>query len=236
RTRALLADGGAATVAPAVDDPPWACAMWRAFGRTLRDYPIDSADVEAMLQGLAADLSPQRMASWRELERYCDCVASSVGRVCVSIWGLRPAASLERALALASLRGQAFQLTNILRDFAEDAAAGRRYLPSELFGKHRVSPEDLLRWRDPVRCAALVREAASRARASYEQSRPLDALIDPGCVPTLSAMTAIYRALLQRIVRAPRLVAGPQRARVPTVRKAGIALRAAFAARKARAR
>lgn len=232
--RILEGETAAASEGPAPADwPAWSEAMWRAFAHALEAHSVSHADIRAMLSGLEEDLRHAGYNTFAQLEQYCARVASSVGRVCVTIWKVRPEADREASLALAHTRGLAFQMTNILRDFAQDLAAGRVYLPRALFEKHRLEPADLRAWREPARCAALVQETAARARGHYKASAALDAMIDPECAPTLWAMTRIYSTLLARIERCPRLVAGQPRARVHSLRKAGIAIRAVVRARRA---
>ena len=71
--------------------------------------------------------APDTYATFADLYRYCYLVASVVGLVCIRIFGYRDL----RAEKLAEETGIAFQLTNILRDVAEDAARNRVYLPLE---------------------------------------------------------------------------------------------------------
>ena len=61
---------------------------------------------------------PDTYATFADLYRYCYLVASVVGLVCIRIFGYHD----KRAEKLAEETGIAFQLTNILRDVAEDAA------------------------------------------------------------------------------------------------------------------
>ena len=68
-----------------------------------------------MIAGQRADLESQRIESPAQLT-YCNQVASSVGLVCIDIWGYSDPAARELAVE----RGIAFQLTNILRDLRED--------------------------------------------------------------------------------------------------------------------
>jgi 15-cis-phytoene synthase len=74
----------------------------------------------------AADGAPETYATFEDLYRYCYLVASVVGLVCIRIFGYRDL----RAEKLAEETGIAFQLTNILRDVAEDATRNRVYLPA----------------------------------------------------------------------------------------------------------
>ena len=215
---------------PVESDP-----VWIAFRQTVHDYQLDPADLRRLLQGLETDLAAEQRAaesdrpilicrSREELREYCYCVASTVGIICVAIWGLRDPAHAAEARRLAIERGQAFQLTNILRDFAQDFDEGRIYLPADDFDRAGLSPDDLRHWSDPERCEALVRELAAHARAHYDQSAPLDEMISPPCVAALSAMTRIYSGLLTVIERQPDRIVSGGRIRLPSARKASIAL------------
>src|SRR6266446_10714041 len=66
--------------------------------------------------------------SLAELDRYCQCVAVAVGRLSMRILGEETPAGERVAAEL----GRALQLTNILRNLAEDAGRHRLYLPREL--------------------------------------------------------------------------------------------------------
>ena len=74
--------------------------------------------------------------SFEDLLHYCRCVAGSIGRLSLGIFGTRVDA--EQAARLADSLGVALQLTNILRDVREDYASGRVYLPAEDLAKFSV--------------------------------------------------------------------------------------------------
>lgn len=104
------------------------------------DYGIAQADFHAIIEGMEmdADKAIQR-PSWEELDKYCDHVASAVGRISVRIFGEESAAGQEVAHHL----GRALQLTNILRDIDEDAARGRLYMPREALEERGISSTDV---------------------------------------------------------------------------------------------
>lgn len=208
--------------------------MWVAFADTVRRFGVERRDVDAMLAGLCEDLDHTGYETMEDLRRYCARVASSVGRVCVTIWGLRGDGPRQVALTLAEQRGVAFQLTNILRDFAEDLDEGRVYLPRAVFQRHGVTTAALRRWDEPARCEALVRDVATAARGEYQASAQLDAMVDPSCAPTLWAMTQIYAGLLAKIEARPERIVAAERIRLPSLRKAGIAVRAIARSKRGR--
>jgi len=199
-------------------------SLWRALAAVARAYPLDASDFEAMIDGQIADLRPQRLQHEVELRHYCEQVASSVGRVCVRVWGYQS----PDALALASERGVAFQMVNVIRDVAEDARMGRVYIPQERFDGAGIDVDGLLQWRDPPRCLALLEGMIESARDRFEASAPLESMIEPTCRPTLRGLTGMYRALLERMSTDPERVVR-QRVSVPTLQKALVILRARLA-------
>ncbi len=207
---------------------------WLGFAATLRTYPISPRVFLDMLDGLDEDLQHDGYETDEELARYCYRVASTVGLVCVSIWGLASGADPKQARDLAIHRGQAFQLTNILRDFAEDfdADPSRVYLSRHGLDEMGLSAQQVRSWADPARCERYLGGQAGAARALYDASAGLEDLIDPACAPTLWAMTRIYSDILRLIEANPRRVVRAKRVRLRSTRKAGIALRASWRAKR----
>ena len=231
RATAKALDGHAGADAAPVAGAP---QMWAAFAGTVARFGVARRDVAAMLAGLGEDIDHNGYATIEELERYCGRVASSVGRVCVTIWGVREGVSMEEAFALADRRGVAFQLTNIMRDFAEDFDEGRVYLPQESFYRAGVTPEALRRWENPAACALLVSDLAAVARGAFDGSAALEEMVDPACAPTLWAMTRIYSGLLRKIEDRPARVVGETRIRLQSIHKAILAMRAVAKRRRGR--
>jgi phytoene synthase len=183
------------------------------------------AGVTMDVQHAASDLpdAPDTYATFDDLYRYCYLVASVVGLVCIRIFGYRD----QRAEKLAEKTGIAFQLTNILRDVAEDASRNRVYLPLEDLARHAVSLDSLLH-RVPnapptANERALIAEIASRAEKFYESAQLLLPLIDRESRPALWVLVRIYHGLLKRIELANYDVFS-QRASVPMREKVGILL------------
>lgn len=209
--------------------------FWPAFAATVWSYAIDPAIFRDMLAGLDEDLDHTTYKDDADLSRYCYRVAGTAGLACVWVWGLTPAAVPALAKDLALRRGQAFQRTNILRDFAEDYDAlpphRRVYIPADALAAHALTAAELRAWSKPAACCALVLEQVAIAREHYRVSDALLSMIDPACAPTLWAMTRIYSGLLDIIEDAPERIVGPRRIRLGGMTKATIALRAAARSR-----
>jgi phytoene synthase len=160
-------------------------------------YRLPLALFEELLDGVAMDLEIQRYATWDQLDLYCHRVASVVGLLSLPIFGCRHAASREYAIAL----GRALQLTNILRDVANDAARGRIYLPLEELRACGVAPEAILNGLYTPAYAELAGRVARRARRYYRQARQQLPEEDRRALVAAELMGAVYWRLLLKLER-----------------------------------
>jgi phytoene synthase len=183
--------------------------------------------LDELVAGITMDLkpassdAPDTYATFADLYAYCYRVASVVGLVCIRIFGYRD----PSAEKLAEETGIAFQLTNILRDVAEDSERNRVYLPLEDLKAHGVSVESLLH-RAPgapptASERALLADIAGRAEGYFRSAQLLLPLIDRESRPAMWVLASIYHRLLKRIRRADYDVFS-RRASVPLVQKLGI--------------
>ncbi|HEY1764666.1 MAG TPA: phytoene/squalene synthase family protein [Opitutaceae bacterium] len=199
----------------------------RAACDATRRFRIPYDLLDELITGCLMDLepasasAPSTFATFSDLYRYCYRVASVVGLVCIRIFGYEDPVAEK----LAEETGIAFQLTNILRDVAEDAERNRIYLPLEDLKAHGVSLDSLLH-REPgapptPNERALLEEIARRAEGYYGSARKLLPLIDPQSRPAMWVLFSIYHRLLGRIRQADYDVFS-RRASVPLLQKLGI--------------
>ncbi len=212
---AVLEDG------PLPDEP-----MWPAVRQTLRDYDIPLTYLDDMIEGQLLDQRKTTYRTFEELYDYCYKVASVVGLVCLQVWGYRDG---QATLKMAEQRGIALQLTNILRDVAEDASRGRVYLPQEDLEAFHVTPADLASRKPGPAFTRLMQFEVQRAMRYYEQSQGLEEHLDASCRATSWAMMRIYRGLLDKIAAEPQQVLR-QRIRLSSLQKLFIGMRATLGA------
>ena len=153
-----------------------------------------------LIDGCAADVRGVSYATFDDLLHYCRCVAGSIGRLSLGVFGT---SDPQQAVPLADSLGVALQLTNILRDIREDYRNGRVYLPSEDLGRFGCSPGDLDRATASEPLAGLVGYEAERARSWYATGMRLLPMLDRRSAASAGAMAGIYRRLLERIAAAP---------------------------------
>jgi phytoene synthase len=199
-------------------------SVFVAVRDAMQRYAIPVTLLDELVAGVTMDVdagsqdAPDTYATFSDLYRYCYLVASVVGLVCIRIFGY----SDPRAEKLAEETGIAFQLTNILRDVAEDAERNRVYLPLEDLKAHGVELSALLHRRKgsgPTENErALLREICGRAEGYYASAQALMPLIDKESRPALGVLVEIYHALLRQIESADYDVFS-RRASVPTAKK-----------------
>jgi phytoene synthase len=157
-----------------------------------------------LIDGCEADVRGVSYASFDDLEYYCRCVAGSIGRLSLGVFGCaNPAAARPLADAL----GVALQLTNILRDIREDLGNGRVYLPADdlaRFGCTLIpAGPDGTGGKADGPMADVIAFEADRARQWYATGMQLMPMLDRRSAACTGAMAGIYRRLLEHIAASP---------------------------------
>jgi len=171
---------------------------WAVIRQT---YGVDSRYEQALIDGVAMDLSRCRYVTWQDLRLYCYRVASTVGLLAMPIIGLAPGVRFEQAAPFAIELGIALQLTNILRDVGEDARKGRVYLPLEDLARFNLDIRDILHGVLDERFCALMRFEIQRARELYARALPGVALLSRKARMAVGAAALLYAAILDEIER-----------------------------------
>ena len=184
-------------------------------------FDIPLAAFGELIDGCEADVRGTTYRTFDDLLHYCRCVAGSIGRLSLGVFGT---ADVATAAPLADALGVALQLTNILRDIREDYLGGRVYLPAEDFerfgcslgngalqpgaaehgsGQHGSGQHGPGNGADGDKLAALVEFEAERAGAWYAKGLTLIPLLDWRSAASAGAMAGIYHRLLERIAATP---------------------------------
>lgn len=169
-------------------------------GRRLKPYVkqfnLPRQPLEDLVEGVEMDIHSRRYETFNELYEYCLRVASSVGLVCIEIFGYSDRRAQDYAINL----GVALQLTNIIRDLPTDLEAGRLYLPLEDLRRFGCSPE-VIRQGMSTPVHELIRFECQRARKFYQQATHLIPPADKMNLVAAEIMRAIYFEILKRIER-----------------------------------
>jgi 15-cis-phytoene synthase len=183
---------------PPADDP-----VLLALADVERNFPVPMAAFGELIDGCVADVRGTSYQTFDDLLYYCRCVAGSIGRLSLGIFGTSYDATA--AAELADSLGVALQLTNILRDIREDHGNGRVYLPAEDMAKFDCDPATLDQPEQPG-FVRLVEFEADRARDWYATGWKLLAMLDRRSAACTGAMAGIYRRLLDCIAAEPAAV------------------------------
>ena len=148
----------------ATDDP-----VLEAFAAVCDEHGIPDADVNAFVDAMASDIDTDRYETYEQLESYMDGSAAAVGRMMTAIMELDGEAE-SKALPHATKLGEAFQMTNFIRDVREDVVERDRvYLPLETLRRHGVSESQILDLEFDDGVATAIREELARTERLYEE-------------------------------------------------------------------
>lgn len=169
-------------------------------------YPINPTLFTEIIDGVASDLVVSRYQTYEDLLAYCYKVACVVGLVSIEIFGYKNPACKEYAVAL----GYALQLTNIIRDVAEDARNGRIYLPVEDQARFGVTEASLLAGEYTPEFEALMQFEHDRARGWYDEAARLLPKEERRHMLAAEMMGKVYSEILEKIHRRRFQVFGPR--------------------------
>ena len=199
-----------------VDDP-----LLPAVLHTIAVFDLDVDEFATFLRCMAMDLTVTSYETYEDLLDYMEGSAAVIGTMMLPILGSSdPALAREPARQL----GFAFQLTNFIRDIAEDLDRGRVYLPQAHLARFGVTRADLERRVATPAIKDLVRHEIGVARQHYAAAAPGIPLLEPASQACMRTAFALYGGILDEIEAADHDVfAG--RATVPNRRRAAVAVR-----------
>lgn len=201
---------------------------------TMRRWGIPRAHVEAFLDSMRMDITVTRYASYTDLEQYMYGSAAVVGLQMLPI--LEPLA--PEAAARARALGEAFQMSNFIRDVGEDLGRGRIYLPLEDLEAFGVGEEALGRGVVTAPIREVLRFEIERTRRLYAFAEPGIDMLHPTSRDCVRTAFTLYGQILQAVEEAHYQVL-TRRASVPMSRRLSVfvpALRHARAVRRAERR
>ncbi|MGA7673286.1 MAG: phytoene/squalene synthase family protein [Nitrolancea sp.] len=176
------------------DDP-----IMHLLSHAMAQYRIPRNEVEALIDGVAMDLTVKRYETWDDFRGYSKLVASAVGRMCVRVFGYTDPTALEYADEL----GVAMQLANMLRDVREDYERDRIYLPTEDLELHGVDERTIAEGVGGDAWEKLVHFEVARARGCFASGLLVTRYIPRRATACVFTMAGIYQAILDRIEMNP---------------------------------
>jgi phytoene synthase len=189
------------------------------LGKTISQFNIPLDPFFELLKGMEMDLSYKRYLSFDDLVTYCYRVASTVGLMCIEIFGYKHKSTKDYAVNL----GIALQLTNILRDIKKDSLKGRIYLPQEDLEKFGYSELDLLSHTYNSNFVDLMVYETNRVQEYFNNATMNLNRDDKASMFAARAMQHIYHKLLEKIINADYNIF-QKNIKVNKIEKAGIAI------------
>lgn len=166
-----------------------------AWADTRLKFGIPARYAEQLLDGVASDLTKIRYQTFDELAAYSYSVASTVGLMAMHIIGFAGPEAIPYAIKL----GIALQVTNILRDVAEDWRNGRLYLPQEDLDRFGIPSSDIAAGKATPQWRRFMRFQVERVRRLYAESWPGIAMLNGDGRFAIAAAADLYAAILDDI-------------------------------------
>ena len=194
-------------------------ALLNKLGTTISNFNIPLDPFFELIKGMEMDLQNDRYKSFEDLQLYCYRVASTVGLMCIEIFGYKHPSTKQFAVDL----GIALQMTNILRDIGTDAKNGRIYLPQEDLKRFNYSETEIMSlvYNDNFR--DLMIYESGRAKQYFNSATAHLDLDDKKTMFAARAMQHIYYKMLEKIIAADYDVYSND-IKVSKLEKVGIAL------------
>lgn len=189
------------------------------LGTTISKFNIPLDPFFELIKGMEMDLQKDRYKSFDDLQLYCYRVASTVGLMCIEIFGYKNPSTKEFAINL----GIALQLTNILRDISKDAEKGRIYLPEEDLQRFNYTESELMQKVYNNQFRELMIYETGRAKQYFNSATAHLDLDDKKTMFAARAMQHIYYKMLEKIIAADYDVFN-NNIKVSKIEKVGIAL------------
>jgi phytoene synthase len=194
-------------------------ALLNKLGTTISNFNIPLDPFFELIKGMEMDLQKDRYKSFEDLQLYCYRVASTVGLMCIEIFGYKHPSTKKFAVDL----GIALQMTNILRDIGKDAKNGRIYLPQEDLKKFNYSEQEIMSLIYNNNFKDLMVYETARAKNYFNSATANLDLDDKKTMFAARAMQHIYYKMLEKIIAADYDVFNND-IKVSKIEKVGIAL------------
>ncbi len=173
--------------------------LLNSLGKTISGFNIPLEPFFELIKGMEMDLQKKRYSSFDDLMLYCYRVASTVGLICIEIFGYK---DKKHTRDFAVNLGIALQLTNILRDIKKDSEKGRIYLPQEDLARFNYSDSDIINRNYNAEFKDLMGYEVGRAKMYFEKATMSLNLDDKAAMFAARAMQHIYHKMLQKIIEA----------------------------------
>lgn len=175
---------------------PIGVALLDVLGR----FNIPREGIEELIAGCIQDQTVKTYESFEALSGYCELVATSIAKVSLPIYGYNDYTQL---FPLGRDLSFAFQLTNILRDVAEDYHGGRVYLPQDELRQFGLTAKELVEHSSVDKVLQFYKFQIDRCRRYFDSGYHVLDWIEADAKPCVRAMHGAYKLILEKIAQNP---------------------------------
>ncbi|MFH1526440.1 MAG: presqualene diphosphate synthase HpnD [Bacteroidota bacterium] len=169
--------------------------LFNKLATIIQQFNIPLEPFFELIKGMEMDIQQNRYSGLDDLLKYCYRVASTVGLMCIEIFGYKNQSAKNYAVNL----GVAMQLTNILRDVKKDALQGRIYIPQNDMKHFNYSESDLNNNLYNENFVSLMKHEGEIAKQYFQRANDSLCFEDKPSMFAARAMQHIYYKLLKRL-------------------------------------
>ena len=171
-----------------------------ALKDVLKTYPIPANGFLDLINGCVEDQRKTSYESFEELTGYCELVATSIAKVSLPVYGCL---DMIAAFPLARDLSFAFQLTNVLRDVAEDLERGRVYVPQEDLRRFDLKPQNFKTRAPDAAIRRFFEYEGQRCEGYFQRGLEVLRYLSSDSHLCVYVMGVTYHTLLEKVLRDP---------------------------------
>ena len=163
----------------------------------VRKFGLKKSNFISIIQGMKMDIIEDiKFPSKKKFDLYCDRVAVAVGYISINIFGINSSEGRNYALNL----GRAFQITNIVRDFKEDATRSRCYVPVNYLKKYKIK-KNLKDLCNSSELNLILQELLEEANSYFSKSNKISLKLDSKKIIASETMKFFYETIHQKMYK-----------------------------------
>lgn len=169
--------------------------LYEALAGPIEEYGIPKSYFVQLISGVEMDLTKRRYSTFNDLKVYCFRVASVVGLALIEIFGYEDWRAKKHAIDF----GLGMQMTNIIRDVAEDYRRDRIYLPEEDLERFGCDFEKVNEHGIDEHFRNLMEFEAYRARKHFRRGKKLFSQLSRRTRACPAGLYGVYSNLLDKM-------------------------------------
>ena len=163
----------------------------------VKKFDLNKSDFISIIKGMKMDINEDiKFPSKKKFELYCDRVAVAVGYISINIFGIKSSEGRNYALNL----GRAFQITNIVRDFKEDANRSRCYIPINYLEKYKIK-KNLKDLCNSSELNLILQDLLEEANFYFLKSNKISLKLDSKKIIASETMKLFYETIHQKMYK-----------------------------------